>query len=48
MEIPDGICHFFLSYFLKCVTTKSIKLHTSTQKATHSTLDELYHPSNSP
>ena len=37
----------FLSYFLKYATTKSITLDTSTQEATPSTLDELYHPSNS-
>ena len=33
MENSDGICHLFLSCFLKCGTTKSIKLDTSTQKA---------------
>ena len=33
MENSDGICHLFPSCFLKCGTTKSIKLDTSTQKA---------------
>ena len=33
MENSDGICHLYLSCFLKCGTTKSIKLDTSIQKA---------------
>ena len=33
MENSDGICHLYPSCFLKCGTTKSIKLDTSIQKA---------------